>query len=192
VNGWAPPPDPADRDASLLDPPLRDAAVLVPFLRDAEGALRMVVIRRSDHGIHGGQLAFPGGAVEATDASMRAAALRETEEEIGLDPARVEILADLPEVETRVTGYRIHPFLARARRPPAWRPDAGEIAEVIEVRVADLLDPGAHDHAWERFSNRPDPVRIAFYRVGGHRLWGASYRIVRPLLPRVAAGEWPL
>lgn len=175
-----------------MSAPRRDAAVLVPFFRDAEGALRMVLVRRASGGVHGGQLAFPGGGVEPGDASRAAAALREAEEEIGLPPGHAEVLAALPTVDTVVSGFLIHPFLARVRRPAAWRPDPAEVAEVLEPRVDDLLVPGAHGESLERFPQWPDPVRIGFYRVGEHRLWGATYRIVQPLLPRVAAGDWPL
>lgn len=178
--------------APVPDGPLRDAAVLVPFLRDAAGDLRMVLVRRSDHGIHGGQIAYPGGVVEPGDATPRDAALREAEEEIGLDRAAVRVLAELPAVETRVSGFLIRPFLARVERPARWRPDPVEVAEILEPRVDDLMRPEAHGETWERFSEWPDPVRIGFYRLGTHRLWGASYRIARPLLPRVAAGEWPI
>jgi 8-oxo-dGTP pyrophosphatase MutT (NUDIX family) len=176
----------------IPDGPLRDAAVLVPFVRGAGGLLRLVLVRRSNHGIHGGQLAFPGGVVEPGDASLRTAALREAQEEVGLEPSAVEILADLPTIDTRVSGFRIHPFLARVSGPTIWRPDPTEIAEVIEAPVEDLLRPEAHGESWERLPEWPDPVRIAFYRVGQHRLWGASYHIVRPLLQRVVAGDWPL
>jgi 8-oxo-dGTP pyrophosphatase MutT (NUDIX family) len=173
-------------------PHLQDAAVLVPVYRDGDGALRIVLVRRSEGGVHGGQIALPGGRRDPGDASAVHTALREAEEEIGLPRASVEILATLPIFETRVTGYRIAPFLGRIRRPAAWRRDEREVAEVLEPRIEDLLAPGTHDEAWETFQERPDPVLVPFYRLGEHRLWGATYRIVHPLLPRINAGEWPL
>ncbi len=172
------------------DPRLRHAAVLVPLYRDAAGELTVVLIRRTEGGIHGGQLAFPGGQRDDGDATLFATALRESHEEIGLDPAAVTPLAELPAVNTRVSGFLVHPFLARIRRPDAWRPDAREIAEVLELPLASLLRPGAHATSLERFDGWPEPVRIDYYHVGAHRLWGVSYRILHPLLPRLAAGEW--
>jgi 8-oxo-dGTP pyrophosphatase MutT (NUDIX family) len=183
-------PEPERPNPVRPDALLRQAGVLVPVHRDSDGALRIVVIRRTEHGIHGGQLAFPGGNRDPGDATLRDTALREAAEEIGLRPERVTLLADLAVIETRTTGYRIAPFLGRIERPPRWRPDPHEVAEIIEPRVADLLEPGVHGAAWERFPSRPQPVKIEFYRVGPHRLWGASYRILHPLLPRLAAGEW--
>jgi len=168
----------------------REAAVLVPVFRDGAGGLRLVLVRRSEAGIHGGQLAFPGGRREVRDRTLRETALREAEEEIGLTPAAVTILAELPRVETLTSNHRIAPFLAHIVPPARWHLQATEVAEVIEARVADLLDPGAHGEAIEHFPTWPRPRRIQFYRVGRHRLWGASYRIAEPLLARLAAGEW--
>jgi 8-oxo-dGTP pyrophosphatase MutT (NUDIX family) len=173
-------------------PALRHSAVLVPVHRDAAGALRVVLIRRTDHGIHGGQLAFPGGKLDATDASPLEAALRETYEEIGLARDRVRVLETLPDVVTRSTGFRISPFLAAISPPAAWRPDALEVAEVLDLRVDDLVDPRAQLEAVEQMRGWTEPRAYPYIRVGAHRLWGASLRILHPLLPRLVAGEWRL
>jgi 8-oxo-dGTP pyrophosphatase MutT (NUDIX family) len=172
--------------------PLRHSAVLVPFYRDASGAPRLVFIRRSAGGVHGGQLAFPGGKLEAHDPSPWDTAVRESEEEIGLPRTAVTRVADLPVVETRTTGWRIDPFLARIARPAAWRPDAREVVEVLEPTLGELTDPARRGVAVERFEGYPTPIRFEFIRLGEHRLWGATLRIVDPLLPRLVAGEWAL
>ncbi len=172
------------------DPRVRHAAVLVPLYRDAADELTVVLIRRTEGGIHGGQLAFPGGQRDAGDATLYDTALRESFEEIGLEPAAVTALAELPAVHTRVSGFLVHPFLARIERPASWRPDPREIAEVIELPLSGFARPGAHESRLERFEGWPEPIRIDFYHVGEHRLWGVSYRILHPLLPRLAAGEW--
>jgi len=169
---------------------LRDAAVVVPVHRDRDGALRLVMIRRTDVGIHGGQIGFPGGNREPGDPTPLDTALREADEEIGLTRDRIEVLEALPVVETVSTRYRIAPFLARITPPPAWRPDPREVAEVLELSAADLLAPDAHAEAFEQMRGWSAPRRFPYYKVGPHRLWGASYRIVHPLLPRLAAGEW--
>jgi 8-oxo-dGTP pyrophosphatase MutT (NUDIX family) len=167
-----------------------DAAVLVPVYRDAAGELRVVLLRRTQGGPHGGQLAFPGGKVDPIDPSLRDAALREAQEEIGLDPASVEIVTELDPFETRATGFRIHPFLARVTRPERWTPAEREVAEVLEPRVADLVDPANRGHVMERFEGWPTPIRIDFIYIGKHRLWGATYKILTSLLARLQAGEW--
>lgn len=169
-----------------------ETAVLIPAYRDAAGELRLVLIRRAEGGIHGGQLAFPGGKMEAGDASLRETAIRETEEEIGLPRDLVTVLDELQRFDTLTTGFVITPFLARIQRPDAWRPDPREVAEVLEPSIVELTDPAAQDSEMRKFDSLPHPIRIDFTRVHGHELWGATYRILQPLLPRLAAGEWPL
>lgn len=169
---------------------LREAAVLVPVFRDRAGDLHVVLVRRTEVGVHAGQLAFPGGKRDPGDADALDTALREAEEEIGLPRAAVRVLAALPVLETRTTGWRIMPFLGTIERPELWRPAEAEVAEVLEARLADLARPEAHGESMEHFGTWPEPQRIEFYRIGPYRLWGASYRIFHPLLPRLLAGEW--
>jgi 8-oxo-dGTP pyrophosphatase MutT (NUDIX family) len=171
---------------------LRDAAVLVPVYRDAQGELRVVIVLRTERGIHGGQLAFPGGNREPDDATPLDTALREADEEIGLPRSSVTVLAALEVIETRTTGYRIAPYLGRIARPAKWRPDSSEVAEIFEVSVSQLLAPGTHAETDLILPGWSASRRIAFYHVGPHRLWGASYRVLNPLLPRLAAGEWTI
>jgi 8-oxo-dGTP pyrophosphatase MutT (NUDIX family) len=169
---------------------IQEAAVLVPVFRGKDGDLLVVLVRRTDGGVHGGQIAFPGGKRDEGDASLLDTALREAREEIGLDPSAVTVLEVLPVIDTITTGFRIHPFLARVTPPRIWRPDPREVAEIIEMKVAGLLDPAAHGAEVWSFPEWPAPRRVRFIRVGGHKLWGATYRILHPLLPRIVSGEW--
>lgn len=183
-------PKPARADAEPS--PLRESAVLVPVYLDAAGEIRIVLVVRTPGGLHGGQVAFPGGKQDPDDDSPRATAIRETWEEIGLPSEAITVIDELPVIETRTTGFRIAPFLARIVRPAAWALDPREIAEVLEPSVAELLDAESHSESVEQFPTWPEQRRIAFHRIGPHRLWGATYRILHPLLPRLAAGEWTL
>jgi 8-oxo-dGTP pyrophosphatase MutT (NUDIX family) len=156
-----------------------DSAVLAPLYRDPRDDLRLVFIRRSPHGIHGGQIAFPGGRREPEDADLLATALREAEEEVGLDPRQVEVLTDLPMVETMATGFRVAPFLGRLNgAPPTWRRQETEIDEILEVRLDDLMRPEAHAVETWHLAGWPEPRQIPFYWIGPYKLWGATYRIV--------------
>lgn len=168
----------------------RDAAVLVPVFRGEDGRLRVVLVRRTEVGIHGGQIAFPGGKRDSNDESLVRTALRETREEIGLDPSRVNVLDELPVVETLVSGFRIQPFLGAIRPARPWKLEAREIADVFEVDIGDLLDPRHRGEEEWRLPGWAAPQLIHFYHVGGHKLWGATYRILSPLVPRLAAGDW--
>lgn len=170
--------------------PLVESAVLVPLYRDQAKELRVVLIRRAAGGVHGGQLAFPGGRRDPGDATLLDTALREAEEEIGLTRERTRVLESLPVIETMSTSFRIAPFLAWIDPPAAWIPDPREVAEVLEVRVLDLAVAEARGEEDMHFPGVPEPRRIPYLRVGSARLWGASYRILEPLLPRLVTMDF--
>ena len=167
-----------------------DAAVLIPVYRAKEGELHIVMILRNPGGVHGGQIAFPGGKRDPEDETMLETALREVREELGLIVTRNDVLAELPMELTRTTGYRVFPYLARITAPDRWQIAGREIAEIFDVKLRDLTRRDAHDKMIGRFPNWHRSEEIPFYRIGEHRLWGLSYRILRPVIPRLAAGEW--
>jgi 8-oxo-dGTP pyrophosphatase MutT (NUDIX family) len=170
-----------------------EAAVLAPVWRDERGALRVLLVRRAPVGLHGGQLAFPGGKRDPEDETPLATALREAREEVGLEPERVHVLAELEPVDTRTTHYRVHPFLARIEPPEGderWRRAPAEVEEVLEVEVTELLRPDLAATFELTREDWPAPRRFPCVRVGDHRLWGLTHHILMPLAPRLLAGEW--
>ncbi|MDQ6670434.1 MAG: CoA pyrophosphatase [Chloroflexota bacterium] len=170
---------------------LIESAVLAPLYRDARGRLGLIFIRRSPFGRHAGQIAFPGGRREPEDPDLVTTALREAEEEIGLQRQFVDILATLPVVDTVATGFRVAPFLGRLNGPPpVWRRQETEIDEILEVPLEDLSHPDARAVESWQLPGWPAPRMIPYYRIGPYKLWGATYNIVEPLIPRVLAGEW--
>jgi 8-oxo-dGTP pyrophosphatase MutT (NUDIX family) len=167
-----------------------DAAILIPVYRSEDGELHIVMILRNPGGVHGGQIAFPGGKHDPGDETMLDTALREVREELGLDVLREDVLTELPMEQTRTTGYRVFPYLARIAVPERWRIAEREIAEIIDVKLRDLTRPGAHDQMIERFPTWTKAEQVSYYQIGAHRLWGLSYRILQPVIPRLVAGEW--
>ena len=168
------------------------SAVLVPVYRDRSGEPHVILVVRGEYGRHGGQIALPGGIHAPQDADLRATALREAKEEIGLDPRTVEVLEELPEVDTS-TGYAITPYLARlSSEPPAWQRQEKEIAEVLDVAVTDLAREDLRGEEIWHLPGWPGGRRVQFVRLGPHVLWGATYRILDPLIPRLLAGEWTI
>jgi 8-oxo-dGTP pyrophosphatase MutT (NUDIX family) len=167
-----------------------EAGVLVPVYRGAGGELRLILIRRSDNGIHGGHLAFPGGKRDPGDRSMLDTALRETREEIGIPESRVEILAELPPAETRTTGFRVYPFLGRIIQPVAWQRNEHEVAEIMDLSLLELVGAEVLNEDAELPAADAAPRRTPYYRVGDYQLWGLSFRILRGILPRLLEGEW--
>ena len=159
---------------------LKPAAVLIGVLGHS-----IVLTKRAPHlKHHPGQIALPGGKVDADDAGPVAAALREAEEEIGLAPANVEILGELSAHET-VTGYRVTPVIARIKDAFTPRPEAGEVAEVFSVPIAHLLDPGNYRIEGRRW--RGIRRRYLVVPYGPYYIWGATARILKSLADRVAA-----
>lgn len=169
------------------------AAVLVPVFRDRVNELRVVLIRRSAHGIHGGQIAFPGGRPEAGDASPIDTALRETDEEIGLAANRVDILARLPLVHTRSSRFSIQPFLGHVRPPVEWRPSPDEVDEILVPTIASLADPGIRRRTRIVPPEWHEPLDVpALDLQDGVVIWGATYRILVPLLTPLRDGHWQI
>ena len=167
-----------------------DAAVVIPVYRTCNGELHIVMILRNPGGVHGGQIGFPGGKHDPVDETMLDTALRELQEELGLAVPREDVLAELPMEQTRTTGYRVFPYLVRIAVPERWQIAEREIAELFDVKLSVLLRAGAHDKMIDRFPTWQKAEQVSFYQIGSHRIWGLSYRILNPIIPRLVAGEW--
>src|SRR4051794_2607435 len=128
-----------------------DAAVVIPVYRSNDGELHILMILRNPAGLHDGQIAFPGGKHDPEDETMLDTALREVREELGLVVERSDVLAELPMQQTRTTGYRVFPYLARIRVPSQWQIAECEIAQIFDVKLADLKRPNGRDKMIERF-----------------------------------------
>ena len=150
---------------------LRDAAVLVPLV-DHGNALNILLTRRTAHlSRHAGQIAFPGGRVDEGDADAVATALRETEEEIGLNRDRIEPIGQLDRYVTR-TGFTVTPVVAIVHPPFTLNLHAEEVAASFEVPLEFILDPANR----ERHSAEYQGVQRHFYAIpfGKHYIWGAT------------------
>jgi 8-oxo-dGTP pyrophosphatase MutT (NUDIX family) len=172
----------------VTDP--RVAAVLVPLVV-RESGLTVLLTQRADHlNHHAGQVSFPGGRHESTDANIVATALREAEEEVGLDPQRVEVLGALPDYLTG-TGFRVTPVVGLVHPPFSVQADTLEVADIFEVPLAFLMNPVHHEIRllqWEggerRFFAMPYPREAN----GGHYfIWGATAGMLRNFYRFLAA-----
>ena len=156
--------------AAEPNPGDRLAAVLLPFIDGSDPSL--VFTQRTDElPRHAGEISFPGGlAEEDDDGELRRTALRESHEELGLDPSRVEVLGALAPIHTVVSGILVVPFVGMLDGRPSFTPDTGEIAEVLEFPVRRLAAAEAtvewqlDDHVYRGYA----------YELEGRTIWGAT------------------
>ena len=150
---------------------LMAAAVLIPIIT-REASLSVLLTERSpDLKHHAGQISFPGGRMDATDRDIRATALRETQEEVGIDPANVEIIGYLDPNPT-VTGYAVTPVVALVDLQQELIIDPLEVKSAFEVPLPFLLDEGNQKSAEREFEGIMVP--IAEFNFGQYRIWGAT------------------
>lgn len=169
----APPHDPNDLHVIALTAGVRvtEAAVLVPLVHRAE-AINVLLTQRTPHlADHAGQISFPGGRVESSDGSREETALRETEEEIGLGRAQVELLGRLPDYEIP-SGFRITPVVGWVEPPFEIKPDPFEVEAVFEAPLEYFLNPDNYQRREYRFRGRHRHYMAIPFE--GRYIWGAT------------------
>jgi 8-oxo-dGTP pyrophosphatase MutT (NUDIX family) len=177
------------------DPPLSSAtdqiqaAVLVPVFLDGQANEPHVVLtrRRADLRRHAGEISFPGGRRDTGDATLADTALREAEEEIGLDRTRVSLLGELPPTSTFATNYVIHPYVGVIPAGLAWQLSAREVDAVLELPVGALRSGKTR----RRLERRGISFETDAYVVEDNMIWGATARILEYLLERLETTARP-
>lgn len=176
------------REPRFTERPPAQAAVLVALVQRPAGLAVLLTQRTAHLPTHAGQIAFPGGKVDAQDASVRHAALREAHEEVGLHPRHVEVIGDLP-VYTTGTGFHVTPVVALVAPPFGLEPNPGEVDAVFEVPLAFLMNPANHRrHAFDwqgrqrQWFSMPYAEPLADQTGTVERfIWGATAGMLRNL-----------
>jgi 8-oxo-dGTP pyrophosphatase MutT (NUDIX family) len=178
--------DPVNRDelADLIPAgeALRPAAVLVPLVPRPQGWQVLLTRRAPALSQHGGQISFPGGRIEATDANPVAAALRETHEELGIHPAAVTPLG-LLDVQATISSYAVTPVVGVVDPNQVWRPDPREVDLVFELPLSFVLDRSNLRREQAQLRGRLRAYYL--YAYGEHAIWGATAGILVNLLERL-------
>ena len=158
----------------------REAGVLL-LLYEKDAELHITLTRRHTYpGVHSGQIAFPGGRREG-DETLRETALRETYEEVGVSPGKLEVIGQLSRLYTPPSNFCIFPFVAYSAGRPAFQPDAREVAELIETPFNLFLDPATQKKELWHFENFGER-NVPFFDVFGHKVWGATAMILSEFL----------
>lgn len=169
------------KEDRFSDRPPTQAAVLVPLVERDQ--LTVLLTQRTAHlNSHSGQIAFPGGKVDAGDRDAIHTALREAQEEVGLDPLHAEIVGTLPEYATG-SGFIVTPVLAIVSAQARWEPNPQEVADVFEVPLAFLMDPANHRHHAVEWAGKSRHWMSMPYGNGAEErfIWGATAAMLRNL-----------
>jgi 8-oxo-dGTP pyrophosphatase MutT (NUDIX family) len=175
------------RRVSLAD--ARDAAVLIPVVGSPAPTL-IFTVRTETLPSHKGQISFPGGSIDPDENAVQAA-LREAHEEVGIEPGVVEVLGELDSMPTFVSGYVIAPVVGWLDEMPALVPNPAEVAEVLTVPIADLVED---IRAQPGFIHRGQTYPTEAWLWRDHVIWGVTARLLRTflvLLARAGLAEAP-
>jgi len=175
-------------DPVVVDDEEREAAVVVPVV-NRPGGEAILFTKRAEHlPDHPGQMSFPGGGREPEDEDLLRTALREADEEIGLDPQAVNVIGRLDDIRT-ITHYSVRPFVARIPHRE-YLPSDEEVAEVTTLSTAALTDLDNYESE-QRDHPHYGEIRLHFFYVDGYTVWGATARMLAQFLELVADWEIP-
>jgi 8-oxo-dGTP pyrophosphatase MutT (NUDIX family) len=165
-------------DFSLINPK-RAAVLMLVYPKDGQ-ALLALIQRNSYKGVHSSQIAFPGGKIESFDASPLYTALRETEEEIGIAREKVTMVAPFSEVYIPPSNFKVSPFLGYCNETPLFIPDSREVASMVELPLAVLLDDGFAEMQ-RMATSYSESIDVPVFKVGSHGVWGATAMMLSEL-----------
>lgn len=181
----------ASHEAIEITGERREAAVVVPVITRAgdEDEYHLLFTKRADHlSDHPGQMSFPGGGREPEDDSLLRTALREANEEIGLDPRAANVVGRLDDIRT-VSNYSVRPFVSRIP-DRGYLPSDEEVAEIVVLAVEELIDLDNYESERRDHPHYGD-IRLHFFYVDGYTVWGATARMLVQLLELATDWEMP-
>ncbi|MFH2131728.1 MAG: CoA pyrophosphatase [bacterium] len=166
---------------------LKPASVLIPFYENEDGLSLIFTMRHDYPGVHGAQISFPGGKMDDGDADELAAALRETEEEIGVNRDEIEIWGGLSTQQTMASSYWITPFVGQIPYPYEFKPDPAEVERLIIIPFSHILNPRNSTYGDYEFRGYTFPSQM--YTYGTDVIWGLTARILKSFITFLRTGQ---
>lgn len=165
----------------------RIACTLV-LLYPKNEAWYLILIQRTSNNPndrHGGQISLPGGQQEESDPSLAATAIREAQEEVGVDPSKVTLLGELTDLYIPVSNFRVHPFVAYTNERPSFELQESEVHAIIEVPLSLLEDERTKQMTNIKISEKLTIKEVPYYNVEGHVVWGATAMMLSEFLEAI-------
>ncbi len=159
----------------------RKGAVLILFYPHEDGVFLPLIKRPSYEGVHSGQIAFPGGKYEKDDIDLGTTALREANEEVGIDPSRVELIGELTNVYIPPSNFLVSPFIGVTDVRPDFIPEEREVDEIILPNLLEILSPDIRKEKKFHFS-RNMILDTPYFDIKGEVVWGATAMMISELL----------
>lgn len=152
----------------------RKAGVMALFYPNKQGETMLVLIlRKSYKGVHSAQIGFPGGKVEPEDFNLQATALRETQEEIGVNAEKIQVLRALTRIYIPPSNFWVYPFIGITDHSPTFTPQESEVETIIEVKLDDFLNDNFITDAILSTSYATN-IKVPAFQLNGHIVWGAT------------------
>ena len=168
------------KNLNIEDKNPKKAAVMMLFYPKNTKAHLVLILRNSYNGVHSSQIAFPGGKVELNDQSIVYAALRETEEEIGISIDKITIIKAFTQVYIPPSNFMVFPFLGYSNEELLFKPDPKEVAGILELSVVDFLDENAIVNQTMSTSYSIE-IQVPAFKIKEHYVWGATAMMLSEL-----------
>lgn len=165
-------------DMSRISPKI--AAVMMLFYPKAGITHLVLIVRNSYKGVHSSQIAFPGGKYEKEDLDFEQTALRETHEEIGVHPSKIEVLKAFTQLYIPPSNFMVYPFLGVSKEEITFDPDPNEVAGIIELPLSVFLSNSILVHS-EIMTSYASSVEVPAFKIEGHIVWGATAMMLSEL-----------
>ena len=170
---------PVDRKYLIPGESYKNAGILI-LLYFKNNELYTVLIKRNKYpGPHSGQISFPGGQQEESDKDLIDTAIRETEEEIGVDLSEIQILGTLTSLFIYVSKFKVLPVIGIIEKVPKFLPDIKEVERAIEVKISDFLNEENKNYLY--FSRLGEKIKAPCYMIDNNQIWGATAMIISEL-----------